>query len=368
MTIKKFLFKLHLWIGLPGAIIFFFICFTGSLFVFSDEIMTAVNKPYSSIEKVGTEWISIEEMEENVQATFPENRITYITASKSKNSCIDFLIMGPEGLQDIFVNPYNGKIVGQSKIAQFFYIVAHLHSMLLWRGPGGWIIKIATLFFIITLISGLSIWWPKRKSKRAIKHAFTYQTKTAYKRKIFDWHRVWGFYALGILLFLSITGSILAFKPLYNAVSRTAGGKPDVNLMKAYPIEKTKKPIEIGSIIKHYLRQPNTKKVRVSLFLADKSAVYRLLTGTEIGIITNNGATHFIDQYSGKEIKNAGVTKDFEVQNKLMRLHTGKYWGWFGLFITFIGGLLGSFLSITGVLVWVQKSKNKSFHMTKKRR
>ncbi len=350
--------KLHLWIGLPGAIIFFFICFTGSLFVFADEIMALVNKPYTTVDKVEEEWIPVEQMMDSVQTAFPGNTIVYITTDKAENSSFNFMLMGKEGLQDVFVNPYDGKIIGHSRIAMLFFLVAHLHSMLLWHGPGGWIIKIATLLFIFTLITGLIIWWPKRNKKNAVKNAFTYKSNTPYKRRIFDWHRVWGFYGLGILLFLSITGTILAFEPLSSAVSRAAGGNPALDYMKEYPADSTKNRAAMGEVFKRYLQQPGVEKVRISLFFLDKTSGYRLLTGTDIGIITNNGETRFINQYSGEEIVNQPFRKDFEFKYTLMRLHTGKYWGWFGLIITFLGGLLGAFLSVTGVLLWVQRVRN----------
>ncbi len=356
MNTKRIFKKLHLWIGLPGAIIFFFICFTGSLYVFSDEIMDMVNKPYSTVEEVGDDWLPIEQMVDTVHATFPDKSIVYITASKDKSSSMHFLAMKRGGgLVDVFVDPYTGKILGHSSTAQFFFIVAHLHGMLLWHGPGGWIIKISTLLFIVTLISGLIIWWPKRKTKRALKDAFTYNRNTPYKRRIFDWHRVWGFYALGMLLFLSITGAILGFESLSNMVSRAAGGNPNVNYMKEYPADTTKSPAAMAPVIKRYLQNPNIEKVRITLFFSDVTSGYRLLTGTKIGIITNNGETHFVNQYTGDDIINAGLKRHFEVTNLLMRLHTGHYLGWFGLIITFLAGLMGAFLSVTGVMLWLQK-------------
>ncbi len=356
MSLIRFFKKIHLWIGLPGAVIFFFICFTGSLYVFADEIMALVNKPYARVEEAGEKWLPIEQMIDSVQAAFPDKSIVYVTASKDKNFSMHFLVMQRGGgLADVFVDPYTGKIIGHSKAAQFFFIVAHLHSMLLWHGPGGWIIKIATLLFIFTLLSGLIIWWPKRNKAKSVKNAFTYRRHMPYRRKIFDWHRVWGFYALGILLFLSLTGTILAFEPLTNLVSQAAGGNPHVDYIKEYPADTTKASKAMGPVLERYLQHPDVEKVRISLFFTDVTAGYRLLTGTKIGIITNNGETFFVNQYSGAEIINPGFKKHHEVVNLLMRLHVGHYWGWFGLILTFLAGLMGAFLSVTGVLLWVQK-------------
>ncbi len=353
MTIKRLMNRLHLWIGLPGAVVFFFICITGSVFVFADEIMDFSNRKFASVSETHDEWMPIEQMIDSVQKVYPKHRLIYITAQKDTNTSFKFILVSREGLLDVFVNPYNAQIMGQSRVVQFFYIIAHLHSMLLWHGPGGWIIKIATILFLITLVSGLVIWWPKRNKKNAVKNAFTYKKGLPLRRKMFDWHRVWGFYGLGILLLLTVTGLIIAFAPLSNAVSKAVGGNPDLDFVQAYPADSTRTMADFRPVLKRYLNQPDVEKVQVSYFFTDKSSAVRLLTGTNVGIITNNGSTHMINQYSGEEIVDKALVRNLETTNMLLRLHTGKYFGWLGLILTFLAGLLGAFLSVSGVWLWV---------------
>ncbi len=355
MTFKKISGKLHLWIGLPGAIIFFIICITGSIFVFSDEIINLSGKKYATVKEPENEWIPFEQMQDSLNKAYPGNMQTFLLAKKPNNSSFRFLVVYNHGLLDVFMNPYTGEILGDSRTVQFFFIIGHLHSILLWHGPGGWIVKIATVLFLITLITGLIIWLPKRKNKKSVKNAFSYKRHTTFKRHIFDLHRVWGFYGIGILLLLTITGLIMAFKPLTLAVSKVNGGDPSINYISEYPADTSRVQTDLRLVLQRYLQQPDIEEVQIGLFFLDKSSVLRINTGTKMRLLTYKGDAHLVDRYTGQEVTNKAVTQNMQVHNALMNLHTGKYLGWLGLLLTFLAGLLGAFLSLTGVILWWQK-------------
>ena len=49
MHVQKAIRKLHLWLGLLSSIIVFVVCLTGSLFVFTDEIINFSAKETSNV-------------------------------------------------------------------------------------------------------------------------------------------------------------------------------------------------------------------------------------------------------------------------------------------------------------------------------
>lgn len=355
MNFKKLMRKLHLWIGLPGAIMFFIICITGSIFTFADECIEFSGKEFATVSYTGEDWISIEQMQAKIDSAYSDNMQVALTLSKDKSRSAKFLIVYNKGLQDVYMNPYTGEILGVSRgTIGFFYIIGHLHSLLLWHGPGEWIVKIATLLFFIALISGLILWWPKRSSKTAMKNAFTYSRNKPFKRRVYDLHNVWGFYGLGILLLITGTGLILSFKPLANTVSYAAGGDPTQDI-RDYAPDSTKTMVDMRPVLKDFLNQPGIKVAKVAFLYQKQSGVMPVQVGTKMNILTFKGNVHLLDKYTGKEIINPGITRNFETSNTLMNLHTGKYWGWGGLILTFLAGLLGAFLSVTGVMLWLQK-------------
>lgn len=354
MSIKKTFRTLHRWIGVPGALLFFFICITGSLFVFADEAMDLCNNKLLHVPAVETAKVPVETMMATVAKAYPGHRIGYIVAYKDTTRSVKFLVSTLEkGLTHVFVNPYTGEIIGQGRSIQFFYVTAHLHSMLLWKGVGGWIVKISTILFGLSLITGLWIMWPKSMSRTALKAIFSYQRGLPFKRWWSATHRVWGIYAFGILLVLVVTGLFIGFESWGNCLSRAVGGNPEAKT--DFPVDSLQQPLPIDATLQTYFQKPNVEQIHVGLARLKTSSVYRLTAAREVGILTHQGHVQLINRYTGKDIDDAGALTHLETGNWLMRIHTGKYWSWVGQLLTFLGGLAGAYFCVSGVVIWWNK-------------
>src|SRR5690606_33090151 len=79
----------------------------------------------------------------------------------------------------------------------------------------------STLIFVVMLISGLVLWWPKKKKA---KQRFTIKWNARWRRKNYDLHNVMGFYVMWIALVLALTGLIWGFQWFGVAVYWIAGG------------------------------------------------------------------------------------------------------------------------------------------------
>lgn len=92
-----------------------------------------------------------------------ENAITYFGA-------IDYY-------KSVYVNPYSGEILAvYDEEMDFFNIVKFIHwSLLLEVGLGQQIVGWSTFIFVIMLITGIILWWPKNKAAR--KQRFKFQWK-----------------------------------------------------------------------------------------------------------------------------------------------------------------------------------------------
>jgi uncharacterized iron-regulated membrane protein len=55
---------------------------------------------------------------------------------------------------------------------------------------------------------------------------------------------------------------------------------------------------------------------------------------------------------SGEELTDRKGGVNAEVENMLMSLHSGKWLGWFGELLTFLSGIIGAYLIVTGVIIW----------------
>lgn len=93
-----------------------------------------------------------------------------------------------------------------------------LHSALLMGEAGKTILAMASLAYLLLLISGLVLWWPVRW-----RHAWTVKTSAGSTRALFDLHRVGGS-LLGLLIAVSVvSGAYMAWRPLSAAVTVLSG-------------------------------------------------------------------------------------------------------------------------------------------------
>src|SRR3569833_917781 len=92
------------------------------------------------------------------------------------------------------------------------------------------VVGISVLIFLALMITGIILWWPKRKSDR--KRSFTIKWGSRWRRVNYDLHNVLGFYATSIAIILAISGLSIAFDWVRNGIYDTA------NLGKKHPDEK----------------------------------------------------------------------------------------------------------------------------------
>ena len=119
--------------------------------------------------------------------------------------------------------------------------VMKLHRWLLddTRTWGKMIVGISTLFFIFILITGLTVYWPK-KWKRA--HLTVCNDRGAY-RWYRDVHCVLGLYAALILLVCALTGLLWSFQWCRDVVSWVTGEE----IKRGAPIWKTIRALHFGT-------------------------------------------------------------------------------------------------------------------------
>lgn len=88
--------------------------------------------------------------------------------------------------------------------------VMKLHRWLMddTRTWGKMLVGISTIFFIFILISGLTVYWPRKWNKNRL----TVHTRKGKSRLLFDLHSVLGIYAAVILLACSLTGLMWSFQ------------------------------------------------------------------------------------------------------------------------------------------------------------
>lgn len=373
---RKIIGFLHLWLGLISGIIVFILSITGCLFSFQEEISNITHKNVFNIQPENKAVLPLSVLQQKALAVLGSNQpVNFITAYKDSSKAWEFMAYKTneaaltyfghlEYFRSAFINPYNGKVTGIINYKyDFFNIIKNLHwSLLLNDEIGQPIAGWGTLIFVVLLITGSVLWYPKKWNRATKQQAFTIKWKGKFKRLNYDLHNVFGFYSLLLALILGLTGMVFAFQWFSNLVYATANGSTAPPVYKQTQSDSTQsislyKPIDVAyaNAIKQL---PDANRYGVSP-PSDKAGVIYIYGYNKEGVYYNSDELRF-DQYSGKLLyrrndseKNRGE-KLIEMNYDI---HIGAIGGLTGKIIAFIISFICASLPITGFLVWWNKGR-----------
>ena len=213
----KIFHKIHLWLSVPFGIIITLICFSGAMLVFEPDITRIIrSEVYYATSSEGKP-LPMDVLMEKVKATLPDSvSITGITVFADKDRTYQVNLSKPRRAS-MFIDQYSGNITGKYERIGFFSIMFKLHRWLLDSSNphggglkiGKLIVGVSTCIFVIALISGVVIWWPRVRT--GLRRSLTITTKNGWR---FFWkslHVAGGMYALVIVLVMALTGLTWSF-------------------------------------------------------------------------------------------------------------------------------------------------------------
>ncbi|WP_339874373.1 PepSY-associated TM helix domain-containing protein [uncultured Algoriphagus sp.] len=226
MNLKKTINKLHLWLGLSSGLVVFIVAVTGCIYAFQAEIKD-LTYSFMSVEPQEKAVLPPSEISGIAQEAFPEGHlhaILYPTEEKSAQAIFFSYGEGHDHYQTAYINPYTGELLKlKDEYADFFRIVLDGHFYL-WLPPeiGQPVVASFTLIFLFMVISGLILWWPKKKKN--LKQSLKIKWSARWRRKNYDLHQVLGFYAMTFALVFAITGLVWGFLWFRDGVYFVASG------------------------------------------------------------------------------------------------------------------------------------------------
>lgn len=375
MSFKKIIGIVHLWLGLTSGIIVLFLGITGCILAFEVEIRK-LTQPYL--------FSAAQEKEYLPPSVLQVNADKYLAGKKSlgveypgKGKSAVAIYYDEESYKLIYLNPYTGTLLKVKNMNRDFFRVVLDGHFYLWLPPdiGQPIVASATLIFLIMIITGLILWWPKNKAAAKQRFRFKWKPTTKWKRKNYDLHNVLGFYMTWIAIFIAITGLVFGFqwfaKSLYWV---TSGGKAIVE--HVHPVSDTTKinTHNIGDSLwkQHAVHVASNESLSVS-FPATNTDPVEVSVNHRPGTYYNVDYYHY-DQYTGVELpatgSYAGTFKDASVADKIVRMnydiHVGAVLGLTGKIIAFLASLVAASLPVTGFYIWWgRRKKNKKTAGTK---
>ena len=205
--------QLHIWLSIPLGLVISMTCFTGAILIFEKEITRAVQSEYYYVGPQG-EAIATEELQAKVEATLDEGqRIQSVEIDEDPERSYGFKL---GRRQTIYVNQYTGEIIGALERLEFFSSTIRMHRWLM-DSPGGkakmsagkMLVGISTIAFVVLLITGCVLWWPKTIKMWLNRSVIS--VRKGWHRFWYDLHAVGGIYATILLLIMALTGLVWSF-------------------------------------------------------------------------------------------------------------------------------------------------------------
>ena len=213
---RKFFSKLHLWVSVPFGLVITVTCFTGALLVFENEITEVCGDGAASVEVAG-EQLAVDILVERVEAANPDSaKVKSVVISVDAAKAWIVNLSQPKRAA-VYVNQYTGEVTGKKERLPFFDTIFRLHRWLMDSNPGNgavfWgkvVVGTSTLVFVLILVTGLIIWWPR--NRKMLKNRLRIVLRKGSNRFWYDLHVAGGFYALLFLLVMALTGLTWSFE------------------------------------------------------------------------------------------------------------------------------------------------------------
>ena len=173
MTIKKTIVKIHLWLGLTSGLLVFVIAITGCFYAFKVEIEN-LTELYRFVEEQNKTFLLPSQLEEIALKELPGKKIHSVQyEGKKKSAQIIFYNDDPKYYFGVYINQYNGEVLNVKDLdGGFFSFILEGHFYLwLPHKIGQVVVASATFIFVVMLITGIILWWPKNRAVR--KQRFT---------------------------------------------------------------------------------------------------------------------------------------------------------------------------------------------------
>ena len=378
-TFKQWVGMAHLWLGIASGLIVLLLGITGCIYVFSVEITHWLRNDELYVKEVKASRLPVTLLWEQTQKTIgADKKITsarvyndpkktvLFTCYKTGDDKAFFYFDTIEQYYTIYTDPYTGKTVGiYDEELDFFNIVKMLHwSLLINDSIGQQITGWGTFTFVVMLITGIILWWPKNKAARKQRFWFKWKEATKWRRKNYDLHNILGFYIASIAIIVAFTGMVWAFS-WFQAIVYVAGS---CSITPPEPLKATSviaahsdKALAFNKALATAMKKHSDADAFLISRPADSTAAIDVFVGQYPDVYYVTHQMKF-DQYSGKFLaeknhndKNFGeklITANYDI-------HVGAILGFPGKVLAFLASFISAMLPLSGFLIWWGRRNKK---------
>jgi uncharacterized iron-regulated membrane protein len=351
-------FSIHHWIGLIAGILLLISSITGSVLVFHHEIDHAQFSAETTLDKPAAELI-IDNSFEPIRKLYPNHDIRVPDIPEDSDQALKYELRKGKSRKWIFAHPETGEMLAEVERAdeRLVHVFLELHYMLLSGTVGKVVVLLLGIALISLSITGFMLY------RKSILKVITFRQRLSLKsrRSLFSsLHRIVGVWSLVFNLFISITGTYIAFTIVQAAFSSQGNAvieNPPVSISIDAALEEVKR--KYPAFESNYLLFPKSTDGKLTVLgrLKSDPAFYGF-----------NYSKIQVDTKTGK-IASVNFLRDMPWYKRavtiLKPLHFGDYAGLSIKLIYCFFGLFPGILAISGFFIWRFRPVKKPFAQTR---
>ncbi len=364
MYLKKIFLLLHRYVGLATALVLIVIAISGCVYSFQKQIRSVLYPHFIHVDpETIHEKPDIDSLVRSATIAYPQSAIREIIVDADPSKTVRVYTWD---LHLLYLNPYNGQVTGiQNQKKDPFLLAWSIHTQLGMGKFGGHIVALATLLCVPLIISGLILWWPKRKG--SFRNVLRPSHWRSWKSINYNLHNIGGFYTSLILMLVVLSGLMMSYVWFKDSVYFITGSEPVVKVApQEIPGPASDEPINtaVDYVRKNY---PEFQECSINYPYGQDKGVFTF----RVNHLDKIGTTHqlYFNLSNGQLVKERPYSQ-FSTGDRInainFNIHSGKILGMPGLIIVFLVTLFSAFLAISGFIIWFNK-KMKKKNRNKKR-
>jgi uncharacterized iron-regulated membrane protein len=198
--VRRLILKLHLWLAMIAGAFLLVLGITGAILAFEPELDRLLH-PHLSRLKPGGRTLSLVDIGEAASKKYGGEPVVAYLPSSSPDVPTEVILSS--GV--VSVNQYTGEVLGLRTRGQTVLgFMRALHVRLATGDIGRNILRWSTVLMLISLASGLYLWWPRKRIR----------IRGPWRSRLFwsDQHNSFGIFSLVPLLLLTATGIVIGFE------------------------------------------------------------------------------------------------------------------------------------------------------------
>ncbi|MBR0870688.1 PepSY domain-containing protein [Bradyrhizobium tropiciagri] len=378
-AIKAALLQVHSVIGVLLALLWAVVGITGATMAFEDEIQASLNRHIMHVDPSAAPRLTPDELIARLQAAGDFGKASAVTMSSDPSAAARIRLARSEGgtrPTSVYVDPYDGHVLGSPRAEDFFATVRKLHRWLLVPGDGnGYGRKLtgtAAICLIVMLISGLVLRWPHRvrSVKVWLKPNLALRGRGLHR----SLHAVIGTWVLPIYLVMALTGLSYSFE-WYKAgatwliaghVAKTAAMQPKAPMAPrgsaASEDNSETRPLAFDRVWATFLQQDGSYGRALLTMPAGNGTIVRVRSWARDASLDTVRDEFRIDAVTGHVIsadRYADKTFGERVLASVLDIHRGAILGWPGKLAFMLAAATMPLFTITGYLLYLSRRRHR---------